>query len=104
MDVSLGLAPHSTHSLVQTVVLSWGRFGAHTLPKPAPTSLWSPGIFGKVWRHFCLSKRSSVLGGWGGVEEVSATANYWEEETREVAQHPRMHRTAPLPTRHTLWL
>lgn len=79
----------------------------HTHPKPAPTSLWTPGIFGKVWRRFCSSKQSSVLGGWGwggGEEEVTATDNYWEEETREAAQPPVMHRTAPPPTRLSLAL
>lgn len=52
-----------------------------------------------------LIKAEFCVGGLeGGVEEVSATDNYWEEETREAAQHPTMHRTAPPPTRHSLAL
>ena len=38
----------------------------------------------------------------GGVEEVSATDNYWEEETREAAQHPSMHETVPTTKNHLI--
>ena len=63
-------------------------------PNPPPPPCGHLGYLVKPGDILLIEAEFCVGGLEGGVEEVSATDNYWEEETREAAQHPTMYKTA----------